>query len=169
MSPPLVLIHDAGGDHLSWPSEIRRLPGTRVYTIDLPGHGKTEGLGRQYIEEYAVCLVEFLNAAGLSTAVFGGHGMGGAIALTLALNHPRRVAGTVLISTGPRLPIPASILENGANPSTLPRAINAIQEISFCGNASAALRDSFCKHLTHTRQNSLIWRLVGMQSVRHGR
>src|SRR5512140_228363 len=147
MTPPLVLIHDAGGDHLSWPSEIRRLSGTRVYTIDLPGHGKTEGLGRQYMEEYAASVVEFLNAAGLSTAILGGHGMGGAIALALALNHPRRVAGTVLISTGARLPIPAPVLENGANPSTLPRAINAIQEISFCGNARMALRDSLRKHV----------------------
>ena len=153
--PPLVLIHGAGGEHLSWPSEIRRLPDTRVYTLDLPGHGKTEGLGRQYIEDYARSVVEFMDAVGLSRAVFGGHEMGGAIALVLALDHPERVAGILLISSGPRLPMPAGVLENGANLSTLPLAINILQELSFHVNTPVTLRETVYKHLIQIRQTLL--------------
>ena len=43
--PPVVLIHGAGGTHLHWPSEVRRLPGYRVLALDLPGHGKSGGAG----------------------------------------------------------------------------------------------------------------------------
>ncbi len=155
MSPPLLLLHDAGGDHLSWPSEIRRLTGTRVYTLDLPGHGKTDGLGRQYIEEYARSLAEFMDAVGLARAVIGGHGMGGAVTLALALERPERVAGTVLIATGARLPIPAGVMENGAHPSTLARAIQAMQELSFAISTPEALRDGYCHQLSRIRPTLL--------------
>lgn len=155
LKAPLVLLHDVGGDHLSWPSDARRLIGTRVYTVDLPGHGKTSGLGRQYIEEYAQKMTEFLEAAGLSSAVVGGHGMGGAIALAMALHYPQWVAGIILISTGARLPLPSSILENGANPSTLPRAINTWQEMAFDAQAPAALRKDHCRRLLQVRQTLL--------------
>jgi len=37
--PSLVLLHGAGGTHLYWPPEIRRLPGYPVYALDLPGAG----------------------------------------------------------------------------------------------------------------------------------
>jgi pimeloyl-ACP methyl ester carboxylesterase len=50
---PVVLIHGAGGTHLSWPPEVRRLAGVRVYAIDLPGHGKSPGRGQQSIAGYA--------------------------------------------------------------------------------------------------------------------
>jgi len=44
---PVVLIHGAGGNHLYWPSEIRRLPGFRVFALDLPAHGKSGGRAQQ--------------------------------------------------------------------------------------------------------------------------
>ena len=42
---PVVLIHGAGMDHSAWPPEIRRLAGENVFTLDLPGHGKSKGPG----------------------------------------------------------------------------------------------------------------------------
>ena len=38
-SAPVILIHGAGGTHLHWPPQIRRLSGYRIYALDLPGHG----------------------------------------------------------------------------------------------------------------------------------
>ncbi|MEJ5225477.1 MAG: alpha/beta fold hydrolase, partial [Anaerolineales bacterium] len=57
--PPVILIHGAGGNYLSWPAEIRRLPGQRIFALDLPGHGKSEGIGRQLADDYAQSLREF--------------------------------------------------------------------------------------------------------------
>ena len=45
--PAVVLIHGAGGDHLHWPYNLRRLNNHRVFAPDLPGHGKSSGLGKQ--------------------------------------------------------------------------------------------------------------------------
>ena len=156
LRPPLVLIHGAGGDHLSWPPEVRRLPDYRVITLDLPGHGKTEGPGRQSVQDYARDVAKFVDVVGLARAVFVGHAMGGAIALTLSLDYPDRVAGIGLVSTGPSLPIPPSVIENAANQSTLPFAIKSLQEMSLGSQTPANLKGIVFKRLTETRQTLLL-------------
>ena len=160
LRPPLVLIHGAGGDHLFWPPEIRRLPDHRVITLDLPGHGKTDGPGYQSIEDYARCVAKFVDASGFARAVFIGHAMGGAIALDLAHDYPDRVAGIGLISTGASLPIPSSIIENAANQSTLLLAIKSLQEMSIVPQTSLNLSDLNFKRLTETRQPLLLGDLL---------
>ena len=101
--PPVVLIHGAGGTHLFWPSEVRRLAGYRVYSLDLPGHGKSGGRGLQTISAYRQAVCAWLEAVGLHSAVFVGHSMGSAIALTLALDDPEHVLGLGLIGASARL------------------------------------------------------------------
>lgn len=103
-NPPLVLIHGAGGMNLYWPLQIRRLPGYDVYAIDLPGHGKSDTCdGQQTIGDYGKYFVQWLESIHLRRAVFIGHSLGGAIALTLAIHHPEYVVGLVLIGSGARL------------------------------------------------------------------
>jgi len=149
--PPLVLIHGAGGDHLSWPPEIRRLADARVFSLDLPGHGKSEGPGCQSVADYADGVVGFMDVAGLPRAVFVGHALGGAIALTLAIDHPERVAGIGLISTGSRLPIASSVLENAANPATFILAVQSLQELMHIPQSEKYLKDQVFKHLSSIR------------------
>ena len=150
--PPLVLIHGAGGDHLSWPSEIRGLSDTRVFALDLPGHGKSTGLGCQSVDDYADSVVDFMDAISLSRAVFVGHAMGGAIALTLALDHPERVTGISLISSGPRLPVPLSILDNASNPATFLLAVQSFQELMHVSPAASNLKNQTLNKLSSIRQ-----------------
>jgi pimeloyl-ACP methyl ester carboxylesterase len=155
-TPPLVLIHGAGGDHLFWPPEVRRLPNFRVITLDLPGHGKTDGPGRQSVQDYARDVVHFMDVVGLSRAVFVGHAMGGAISLALAFDFPNRVAGIGLISSGPSLPIPSSVIENAANRSTLPLAIKSLLDISLGSQTPENLKGFLLKRLTAIRQTLLL-------------
>jgi pimeloyl-ACP methyl ester carboxylesterase len=155
-----VLIHGAGGDHLSWPPEIRRLPDYRVITLDLPGHGKTKGPGCQSIEDYARSMVKFLDISGFSRVVFVGQEMGGAIALTLAHDYPNRVAGIGLISSGACLPVPSSVIENAANQSTLLLAVRSLHEMSLGSQTPPNLAEISLKRLAEIRQPLLLGDLV---------
>ena len=117
--PPVVLIHGAGGTHLHWPAPIRRLPEYPVYALDLPGHGKSEGRGQQSITAYAQCVLDWMDSLQMHKAVFIGHSMGGAVALTLGLQHPERVLGLGLVGTGARLKVAPAILEYAAREEML--------------------------------------------------
>jgi pimeloyl-ACP methyl ester carboxylesterase len=135
---PLGLIHGAGGSHLYWPPELRRLPGTPVIVPDLPGHGRSEGPGRDEIGDYATAVSDLLDALGLRRVVLGGHSMGGAIAQWMALSQPERVAGLVLIGTGAKLRVAPALLDAvRIDPAA---AIATIVAWSFGPDAPAAIR-----------------------------
>jgi pimeloyl-ACP methyl ester carboxylesterase len=114
-APHLILVHGAGGNHQHWGAAIRNLPSANVYALDLPGHGRSTGKGRGAIADYASLVVGLMDALGLQQAVIAGHSMGGATAMTVALNYPQRVAGLVLVGTGARLRVLPKILEGTLN------------------------------------------------------
>jgi pimeloyl-ACP methyl ester carboxylesterase len=105
---PLVLIHGAGcnlddmrlglGEHLS---------GRRLILIDRPGHGWSERHGAEgSSSRYQAAMVrDVLDRLGVTRAIVVGHSWGGALAVRLALDHPRCVAGLVLLAP-PLYPFP---------------------------------------------------------------
>jgi pimeloyl-ACP methyl ester carboxylesterase len=136
---PLLLVHGAGGTHLHWPEALRRLPGRRVIAVDLPGHGASPLPGETAVPSYARRLVDLLDALGIARVAASGHSMGGAIALTLALEAPDRIAGLLLVGTGARLRVvPASVLAS-ADPGRSREVASAIAGFSFGAGASPEL------------------------------
>jgi len=132
---PLILIHGAGGTHLHFPAELRRLNDFQIAALDLPGHGKSEGVGHQTIAEYVQAVQNLMDEINLPAAVIIGHSMGSAIALQLALDAPDRMLALVLLGSGSRLRVAPSILENTANQATFPIAVKTITEWSFGSEA----------------------------------
>ncbi len=152
----MVLVHGAGGTHLYWPPEIRRLRGYCVYALDLPGHGKSSTIdGQQSIEEYARYLAHWLESVHLGRAVFVGHSMGSAIALELALRHPEYVVGLGLIGAGARLRVLPELLNYIADQTTYYKATDLLISCSFSADAPARLVDLAAKRLAETRQSVL--------------
>jgi pimeloyl-ACP methyl ester carboxylesterase len=133
--PPVILIHGAGGTHLSWPPQIRRLEDEKIYALDLPGHGKSEGAGRQSIEEYADAVITFMKELKMRAAVIVGISMGSAVALTLALKYPKQVLGLGLIGSGSKLRVAPILLETVGNPNTFESAVDMVNENSFSADA----------------------------------
>lgn len=109
--PALLFVHGAGGDHTIWGEQFRELAKDfSVIALDLNGHGRSlarEGAGLQtYVED----VLAVLEAVAMPTVVIG-HSMGGAIALTVALQRPKNLIGLGLIGTGARLKVHPQILE----------------------------------------------------------
>jgi pimeloyl-ACP methyl ester carboxylesterase len=154
--PPVILIHGAGGNHLSWPPQIRRLAGERVCALDLPGHGKSEGAGRQSIEEYVDDVLAFMKALKLRSAVIAGISMGSAIALTLALKFPGKVKGLVLIGSGAKMRVAPAILEIAGNSNTFESAVDMINDNCFSADAPPNLKELSKRHLFDMRPPVLL-------------
>jgi pimeloyl-ACP methyl ester carboxylesterase len=152
---PIVMIHGAGGSHLYWPPEMRQLSDFRIYSLDLPGHGKSGGHGLQSIDAYAEAIFKWMGEVGLHRAVFVGHSMGGAIALTLAQKYAEHVLGLGLIGTGARLRVDPVIIDNSANSQTFPAAISFIISKSFSEFADPRLVELAEMRLKETRPSVL--------------
>lgn len=149
--PAIVLIHGAGGDHLHWPYNLRRLGDYRVYAPDLPGHGKSAGIGEQTVKGYAEAIIRWLDAIGVAWAITVGHSMGGAIAQTLALDYPEYVTGLVLVSTGARLAVNPELLEQLSVAASAETAIKQIVKWSYAKNADKSLVKQVQKRFLETR------------------
>ncbi|MDX9991356.1 MAG: alpha/beta hydrolase [Anaerolineales bacterium] len=149
--PAVLLIHGAGGTHLDWPPEIRRLEGQRIYALDLPGHGKSEGFGLQTIEDYARAVLNFMDALKIRKAVFVGHSMGGAIALYLGVHNPSRTLGLGLIASGPRLRVSPALLEKAETPATFAMATQFLAEMAFGPQADQRLKDQSTERMAEMR------------------
>ncbi|MFH1138598.1 MAG: alpha/beta hydrolase [Pseudomonadota bacterium] len=115
--PSLVLIHGAGGSRLSWRFQLPALDEKiNVLALELPGHGETTGPALGLVAEQADFVAAVLKAWDLPgpTAV-GGHSMGGAICLELALRHPDLAQGLILAATGARLAVNQAIFDGLKN------------------------------------------------------
>ncbi|MBI4258588.1 MAG: alpha/beta hydrolase [Thaumarchaeota archaeon] len=114
---PLVFIHGTGENHKIWKHQISHFRKTRmVVAPDFPGHGDSRALeGEVSILSYSEHLMRVLDALNLNEATLIGHSMGGAIALTLALNHPERVKALGLVNSGAKLGVLPEILDGLKN------------------------------------------------------
>ncbi|MCI0521536.1 MAG: alpha/beta fold hydrolase [Chloroflexi bacterium] len=152
---PVVLLHGAGGNYLSWPSEIRRMAGCHVFAVDLPGHGKSAGRGHQTIAAYAAAVMEWLAELQIPRAVLAGHSMGGAIALTLALEYPGLALGLALFGSAARMAVNPVLIEETASPTTFHNAVEKIIAWSFSPQAEANLTGQAAARLEATRPSVL--------------
>ncbi len=109
-APKALLIHGAGGSHLSFPAAWRRLTSIGAILPNLPGHGSSPGQGRDSIKEYALDMLAMLDALGIESAVIIGHSMGGAIAQQIAIEDSQRALALVLVCTGGRLPVNPALI-----------------------------------------------------------
>jgi len=110
--PTLVLVHGAGGSSQTFLHQLRRLDRTmNVVAVELPGHGRTPGPGRDTISGYAHWVEKAFSSFPIESFFLGGHSMGGAIALELALQSWSRIKGLIVIATGAELPVSVKILE----------------------------------------------------------
>jgi pimeloyl-ACP methyl ester carboxylesterase len=100
----LVFIHGAGGTSNTWTNQVEALA-DRVNTValDLPGHGRSRGPGRDKVSDYAKAVVQFMNEIGAPAPVPVGLSMGGAVTQQVLLDHPKGFCAAVLVSTGARL------------------------------------------------------------------
>jgi pimeloyl-ACP methyl ester carboxylesterase len=155
LRPPIIFIHGAGGNYLHWPPEVRRLPGQRIFAPDLPGHGRSDGVGRQDVDDYAQCILDFLDALRIHKAIFIGHSMGAAIALTLALDHPRRALALGLMGGGARLKVSPDLLQNTTSSATLSHALQTIAEMAFSPAVEPRLKQLAMQRMAATRSTVL--------------
>jgi pimeloyl-ACP methyl ester carboxylesterase len=101
--PTLLLIHGYLASHVCWEDALPALGSTfHVIVPDLPGFGDSEKPSpSRYpysFDAFAESLVDLVAALDLGRVSVCGHGLGGAVALTMAADHPDVVDRLILVS-----------------------------------------------------------------------
>ena len=108
---PIVFLHGLGAQLHHFRSTLfgRLDPGYRLIALDRPGSGysvrASGATGR--LPEQAEIVRRFIETMRLEKPLVVGHSLGGAIALTLAVEHPEAISGIALLA-------PLTHLEDGA-------------------------------------------------------
>ncbi len=100
--PPVLLLHGMFADRTTWAPIVEALSSEFHFIApDLPGFGESEKPPakrfRYSIDAFVECIADLYAALGLGPAAVVGHGLGGAIALSLGTRHAELVSRLVLI------------------------------------------------------------------------
>jgi pimeloyl-ACP methyl ester carboxylesterase len=101
-SPAIVMIHGLAGQlsHYTYGVAGKLAERHRVVVVDRPGSGYStrDPATPADLETQAAAIAALIRTLSLGPAFVVGHSLGGAIALTLALEHPQQVAGLALLA-----------------------------------------------------------------------
>jgi pimeloyl-ACP methyl ester carboxylesterase len=96
--PAVILIHGGFEDRSYFASQVAHLARRqRVVAIDLRGHGQSDMPHEVSFEGFEIDVLAVLGAGGVENVVLCGHSMAGAVALTVAADHPGLVRGVVML------------------------------------------------------------------------
>jgi pimeloyl-ACP methyl ester carboxylesterase len=104
--PAVVFLHGSGPGVTGWANfgaNLPQLQGIRSIVVDQPGFGasgRAEVYERNYLDISADAVVGLLDALGLESVGLVGNSMGGDVAVTIALEHPKRVSRLLLNGPG---------------------------------------------------------------------
>jgi pimeloyl-ACP methyl ester carboxylesterase len=101
-APALLLVHGLAGqlEHYTYAVTDRLAGRWRMVAVDRPGNGHStrDPDAPADLKTQADALAALIDRLGLDRPLVVGHSLGGALALALALHHPKQVGGLALIA-----------------------------------------------------------------------
>jgi len=110
---PILFVHGSGGSRAVWSGQSRLATERPVVAMDLAGHGESDDIDADPGYEALSAYVDDVVAVGEATGagVVAGSSLGGAVALTLALEREYPLDGLVLAGTGAKLAVLQDLLD----------------------------------------------------------
>lgn len=97
---PLLLLHGLGSSSQDWEYQIPAFAKFfQVIAPDFRGHGGSDRSGGYSVERFATDTLALLDQLGIAACAVVGYSMGGAVAMQMALDDPRRISRLVLSNT----------------------------------------------------------------------
>lgn len=96
---PALFVHGLGGSAHNWTDFAAALRGhLAVESIDLPGHGRSDGAPKYSLQSHVDLVVRYLEQSDRGPVHLTGNSMGGAVSLLVAKQRPDLVRTLTLIS-----------------------------------------------------------------------
>lgn len=107
---PVLAMHGVSSSSGLWTWVRAAAPDISLIAPDLRGRGDSVDVGGPHsIHQHAEDMVRVLDHLGLDSVLLCGMSMGGFVAVDLAVTHPDRVSGVVLVDGGFPMPLHAAV------------------------------------------------------------
>ena len=112
-NPSVILLHGSGQSHVVWSLTTQFLSSENynVITLDLPGHGNSEGESLKSIEDMALWLDKVVNHLRIKQLSIVAHSQGCLIALEYANRFPENLQKIVFIAGSYEIPVNKSLID----------------------------------------------------------
>jgi pimeloyl-ACP methyl ester carboxylesterase len=111
--PSILLMHGSGLTHIVWSlhEQFYASQGFNVLSVDLPGHGNSEGPPLKSIQEISGWVKSLMNKIDISKIILVGHSQGCLVGIDFASRYPKLIDSLVLIAGSYKLPVNQDLID----------------------------------------------------------
>jgi len=109
----ILLIHGSGLTHIVWSlhEQFYALQGFNVLSVDLPGHGNSEGPSLRSIEEISDWVKSLMNVLDIKKIIIIGHSQGCLVGIDFASRYPNLINDLVLVAGSYKMPVNQDLID----------------------------------------------------------
>ena len=109
----IVLMHGSGLTHIVWSlhEQFYASQGFNVLSVDLPGHGNSEGPSLKSIEEISNWIKFLMLEVDVSKVIIIGHSQGCLVGIDFASRYPELIEKLVLVAGSYRMPVNQDLID----------------------------------------------------------
>ena len=111
--PSILLMHGSGLTHIVWSlhEQFYATQGFNILSVDLPGHGNSEGPSLQSIQEISEWIKSLMNKINISKIGLVGHSQGCLVGIDFASRYPNLISKLVLVAGSYKMPVNQDLID----------------------------------------------------------
>jgi pimeloyl-ACP methyl ester carboxylesterase len=111
--PTILLMHGSGLTHIVWSlhEQFYVTQGYNVLSVDLPGHGNSEGPSLKSIEEISDWIKSLMKVLDIKKIIIIGHSQGSLVGIDFAARHPNLLNSLVLVAGSYKMPVNQDLID----------------------------------------------------------
>jgi len=109
----ILLMHGSGLTHIVWSlhEQFYASQGFNVLSVDLPGHGNSEGPSLESIEQISNWVKSLMNVLGIKKIIIIGHSQGSLVGIDFASRYPDLISSLVLVAGSYKMPVNQDLID----------------------------------------------------------
>ncbi len=111
--PSILLMHGSGLTHIVWSlhEQFYTANGFNVLSVDLPGHGDSEGPSLKSIEEISDWIKSLIGILNIPKIIVVGHSQGSLVGIDFASRYPNLIDKLVLVAGSNKMPVNKDLID----------------------------------------------------------
>ena len=109
----ILLMHGSGLTHIVWSlhEQFYASQGFNILSVDLPGHGNSEGPSLKSIEEISDWVKSLMNVLDIKKIIIIGHSQGCLVGIDFASRYPNLINDLVLVAGSYKMPVNKDLID----------------------------------------------------------